>query len=119
MYRMASTYSAAPATPAPAESQVQPTRGPPPVSPQAAEGGAAAPADAIMYLVEDRERIALGLNDVVVRRLFTAGLDLQAVLGVMGDHPMSGRICHVVDELDQAIRDIRDTIFDRLAVRPP
>ena len=72
-----------------------------------------------MYVIEDRERIALGLNDVVVRRLFTAGLDLQAVLGVMGDHPMSGKICHVVDELDQAIRDIRDAIFDHLAARPP
>jgi signal transduction histidine kinase len=64
-----------------------------------------------MYVVEDRERIALGLNDVVIRRLFAAGLDLQAVLAVMGDHPMRGKISHAVDELDLAIRDIRDTIF--------
>jgi hypothetical protein len=53
----------------------------------------------------------------VVRRLFTAGLDLQAVLGVMGDDPMSGKIRHAVDELDQAIRDIRDAVFGHLAVR--
>lgn len=119
MYRIASTYPAAPATPALAEPQVEGTRGPPPMGPQAVVGVAAAPAEAIMYVIEDRERIALGLNDVVVRRLFTAGLDLQAVLGVMGDHPMSGKICHVVDELDQAIRDIRDAIFDHLAARPP
>ncbi len=117
MYRIAGSYSAAPSTPASAEPRVQPTRGPPPRSPQALKGGAAGPAEAILNLVEDRERIALGLNDVVVRRLFTAGLDLQAVLGVMGDHPMSGRICHAVGELDQAIRDIRDAIFDHPAVR--
>ena len=118
MYRIAGTYSASPTTPASAEPRVQPTRGPPPGSPQAPEGGGAAgPAGAILNLVEDRERIALGLNDVVVRRLFAAGLDLQAVLGVMGDHPMRGKICHAVDELDQAIRDIRDAIFDHPAVR--
>ena len=117
MYRIAGTYSAAPTSPAPAEPRVQPSRGPPPGSPQAVEGGAAAPAKAILNLVEDRERIALGLNDVVVRRLFTVGLDLQAVLGVIGDDPMSDKICHAVNELDQAIRDIRDAIFDHLAVR--
>jgi len=117
MYRIAGTYSAAPTSPAPAEPQVQPSRGPPPGSPQAPEGGAAAPSKALLDLVEDRERIALGLNDVVVRRLFTAGLDLQAVLGVMGNDPMSGKICHAVNELDQAIRDIRDAVFDHLSVR--
>ena len=116
MYRIAGTYSAAPTSPAPAEPRVQPGRGSPPGSPQAPEGGAA-PAKALLNLAEDRERIALGLNDVVVRRLFAAGLDLQAVLGVMGDDPMSGRICHAVNELDQAIRDIRDAIFDHLALR--
>ncbi len=114
MYRIAGTYSS-PTTPASAGPRVQPTRGPPPGSPAAPEG--AAPARTILNLAEDRERIDLVLNDVVVRRLFTAGLDLQAVLGVMGDDPMSGKIRHAVDELDQAIRDIRDAVFDHLAVR--
>ena len=114
MYRIAGTYSS-PTTPASAGPRVQPTRGPPAGSPPAPEG--AAPARAIVNLAEDRERIDLVLNDVVVRRLFTAGLDLQAVLGVMGDDPMSGKIRHAVDELDQAIRDIRDAVFDHLAVR--
>jgi hypothetical protein len=111
MYRIPGVVSAATATPAQAVPPVQPTRGPPPGSPEALEdGGAASPATAILDLLEDHERIALGLNDVVVRRLFAAGLDLQAALGLMGDHPASGKICHAVDELDQAIRDIRDTI---------
>ena len=106
MYRIPGVVSSATAAPAPAVPQVQPTRGPPPGSPQALDdGNAAGPAKAILDLVEDHERIALGLNDVVVRRLFTAGLDLQAALGLMGDHPASGKICHAVDELDQAIRD--------------
>lgn len=111
MYRIPGVASAATATPAQAVPPVQPTRGPPPGNPQALEdGSAASPAKAILDLLEDHERIALGLNDVVVRRLFAAGLDLQAALGLIGDHPASGKICHAVDELDQAIRDIRDTI---------
>jgi hypothetical protein len=83
------------------------------------DSNGAGPAKAILDLVEDHERIALGLNDVVVRRLFTAGLDLQAALGLMGDHPASGKISHAVDELDQAIRDIRDTILDHRAGDQP
>ncbi len=53
------------------------------------------------------------MNDVIVRRIFAAGLDLQTALGLIGDHSEASRIYHVLDELDQAIRDIRDIIFDR------
>ena len=52
------------------------------------------------------------MNDVVVRRIFAAGLDLQAALGLIGDHRGASKIWHAIDELDQAVRDIRDTIFD-------
>jgi hypothetical protein len=56
----------------------------------------------------------------VVRRLLTAGDDLQAALGLMVDHPANGKIRHAVDELDQAIRDIPATVFDRpVGERPP
>ncbi len=124
MYRIPGAFSAATTTSAPAVPGVQPTRGPPPGSPPALEGGSATgPAEVIPALAEDHERIALGLNDVVARPLFIAGLDLQAALGLIGDHPASSKICHAVDELDQAIRDIRDirdTILDHLAgQRPP
>ena len=78
------------------------------------------PAEASPAQAEDRKRIALGLNDVVVRRLLTAGQDLQAALGLMGNHPASGKIRHAVDEMDQAVRDIPDTVFDHPAGdRPP
>lgn len=114
MYRIPGVASGATGTPAPAVPRVQPTRGPPPGNPQAPEdGNAAGPAKASLDLVEDHEPIAPGLNDVV-GQLFSAGLDLQAALRLMGDHPASSKICHAMDELDQAIRDIRDTILDHL-----
>jgi hypothetical protein len=117
MYRIPGVLSAATTKPAPA---VPPVR-PPPGLPQApGDDRAAGPAQAIPGQAEDRERIALGLNDVVVRRLLTAGQDLQAALRLMGNHPASGKVRHAVDEMDQAIRDIRDTIFDHPeGERPP
>jgi hypothetical protein len=124
MYRIPGVLSAATTKSAPAVPAVRPTPGLPPGSPQPSEdGGATGPAEAIPGQAEDRERIALGLNDVVVRRLLTAGQDLQAALGLMGNHPASGKVRHAVDEMDQAIRDIRDirdTIFDHPSgERPP
>lgn len=104
MYRIPGVVSAATATPAPAVPRVQPTRGPPPDNPQTPEdGNAAGPAP--------------GLNDVV-GQLLTASLDLQAALRLMGDHPASGKICHAMDELDQAIQVIRDTIGHLAGDRP-
>jgi hypothetical protein len=112
MYRIPGVLSAATTAPAPAVPQVRPGPG----LPQAPEDGrAASPAGAIPGQAEDRERIALGMNDVVVRRLLAAGQDLQAALGVMGNHPASGTIRHAMDELDQAIRDIPDVILDHPA----
>jgi hypothetical protein len=86
MYRIPGVLSAA-TTPASTVPQVRPTRGPP----------AALEAD---------------LNDVV-RRLIAAGLDLQGALGLLGDHPASVKISHAADELDQALKDIRDAISAR------
>jgi hypothetical protein len=104
MYRIPGVFSGATTTSAPAVPGVQPTGGP-----QAPEGDSATgPAEVILALAEDHERIALGLNNVVIRPLSTAGLDLQAALGLIGDHPASSKIRHAVDELDQAIRDIQD-----------
>ena len=81
---------------------------------RAPEGsGAAGSAEVIRYLTEDHDRIAQRMNDVVVRRIFAAGLDLHAALGLIGDHSGASKIYHALDELDQAIRDIRETIFDR------
>ena len=93
-----------------------PPRAPPAVSrPPVACGTTAGSMEAIRLLADEHERIARGLNDVVVRRLFSAGLDLQAALNLIGDHRVAGKIEGVLDELDLAIRDLRNTIFDRRA----
>jgi hypothetical protein len=113
MYRVPGVLSAATTASATTVPRIRPTPGLPSGSPQAPEdGGATGPAEANPGLAEDRERIALGLNDIVVRRLLTAGQDLQAALGLMGDDPASSKIRHAMDEMDQAVQGIRDTIFD-------
>jgi hypothetical protein len=88
------------------------TRGPPPGNGRAPAGnGAAVSAELTRYLTEDHDRIAQSLNDVVVRRIFAAGLDLHVALGLIGEHRGAGKIYHAIDELDNAIRDIRDAVF--------
>jgi signal transduction histidine kinase len=65
-----------------------------------------------LRLSEDHNRIAEGLNDLVVRRLFAAGLALEAALALIGEHRAAGKIEHAIGELDQAIADLRGTVFD-------
>ncbi len=80
--------------------------------------GDAAPAELTRYLTEDHDRIARGLNDIVIHRLFAAGLDLQAALYLIGDHHGAGKVSHAIDELDRAIRDIRDVVYDHRLCGP-
>jgi signal transduction histidine kinase len=61
---------------------------------------------------EDRDRIARDLHDLVIQRVFAAGLALQAVLPRVGDADVRRRIQGVVGQLDDTVRDIRTTIFD-------
>ncbi len=98
---------------APAAVRALLTRGPPAGSGQAPAGTGAA--DVIRHLADDHDRFAQDLNDVVVHRIFAAGLDLQAALSLIGERPGSSRIHHAIDELEEVIRDIRDATF---AVRP-
>ncbi len=63
-------------------------------------------------LLEDRERIARDLHDTVVQRLFAAGMGLQGIASMVGrDHEAAARIETLVDELDEAIRDLRTAIY--------
>jgi signal transduction histidine kinase len=110
---------------------VLPTRGPPASSGREKldEGSRApAPPPDIRHLtegheriwpgLEEHERIAHDLNDIVVRRIFAAGLDLQAALLLIGNHCAGSRIHDAVGQLDQAIVDIRDTVFGLRDARP-
>jgi signal transduction histidine kinase len=104
--------SSSPSTQAPTAARMLPTRGPPPSTGQMpAISELADQAEISLLLIEDHDRIAQSLNDVVVRRLFAAGLDLHTALGLIGDHPGAGQIHQAIAELDLAIRDIRDAIF--------
>jgi hypothetical protein len=87
------------------EASIRPTRDPPP-------GRTADSAEVILRLVQDHDRIAEGMNDVVVHRLFSAGLFLETALGLMGDHPGAGKVLDAIGELDLAIRDFRNVLFD-------
>ena len=84
---------------------LRPTRDPP------ASSAAGLP-DMTLRLAGDHDRIAARLNDIVARRLFSAGLALQAALELIGEHRAAGKVQHAVSELDLAIRDIRDMVFD-------
>ena len=87
------------------EASIRPTRDPPP-------GRAGDWAEVALLLVQDRDRIAEGMNDLVVRRLFAAGLALEMALGLMGGHPGAGKVQEAISELDLAIRDVRNVVFD-------
>jgi signal transduction histidine kinase len=84
---------------------VRPTRGPPDVR-------AVGSAEMTLRPAQDRDRIAEGMNDIVVRRLFSAGLALEAAAGLMGDHRAAGKVQQAISELDLAVRDLRDMVFD-------
>lgn len=64
----------------------------------------------MVAIVEDRERIAFGLNDTVVQRLFGEGLKLAGLMAQV-DEPTRVRLESVVDGLDAAIKEIRLAIF--------
>jgi len=67
-----------------------------------------ADAKARLEVLDDRDRIARELHDSVIQRLFAAGLHLQAST----DRPdVAERISVVIDEIDEAIREIRGVIF--------
>lgn len=85
---------------------------------QGAGSGPASSAAMALHVAEDHDRIALGLNDIVIRRLFAAGLDLQTVLELVSDDRVADLINHTIGELDQAIRDIQDAIFNRHGPAP-
>ena len=64
-----------------------------------------------MVVLEDRERIARDMHDVVIQRLFATGLGLQSASRVAAHPYVQNRLAEAVDELDLAIKDIRRTIF--------
>lgn len=64
-----------------------------------------------LAVVEDRERIGRELHDGVIQSLFGVGMNLQATATMIGPGDPHDRLEKAVEELDQAIRDLRNYIF--------
>ncbi|MGW0806055.1 sensor histidine kinase [Nonomuraea sp. NPDC002799] len=64
-----------------------------------------------LSLLEDRDRIAKDLHDVVVQRLFAVAMTLMSAIRLVQQPEAASRVQHAIDELDQIIRQIRSTIF--------
>ena len=66
-----------------------------------------------MRLVQDRDRVAGALNDVVINRIFSAGLALETALGLLDGHRgVAGKVGDALGEMELAIRDVRNVVFD-------
>jgi len=65
-----------------------------------------------LSIFEDRDRIARDLHDLVIQRLFATGMQLQGALRADGlPASVEDRITRAVDDLNETIREIRQTIF--------
>ena len=64
-----------------------------------------------ILVFKDRDRIAKDLHDVVIQRLFAAGLSVQSLGRFITDGMARDRIRAVTTELDETIRELRDTIY--------
>ncbi|MFJ2032221.1 GAF domain-containing protein [Streptosporangium sp. NPDC087985] len=62
-------------------------------------------------LLEDRDRIAKDLHDVVIQRLFAIAMTLMSTVRLVDRPEVSSRLQNAIDELDGTIRQIRSTIF--------
>ncbi|AXJ11104.1 GAF domain-containing sensor histidine kinase [Arthrobacter sp. PM3] len=64
-----------------------------------------------LLVFTDRDRIARDLHDLVIQRLFAAGLSVQSLTRFTKEEMALERIRNITGELDEAIRSLRDTIY--------
>ena len=65
-----------------------------------------------LKVAHDRGRIARDLHDTVVQQLFATGMGLHALAGTIGDEDSRDTLVSAVDQIDTAIRQLREAIFD-------
>jgi signal transduction histidine kinase len=68
-------------------------------------------------VLQDRERIARDLHDLVIQRLYATGMSLQGAMPLISRPEVADRVSRAVDALDDTIGDIRSAIFG-LQARP-
>ena len=72
-----------------------------------------------LVVLEDRERLARDLHDLVIQRLFAAGMGLQAVQSLVEDTTAADRVNETVIQLDETIAELRAAIFRLNIPTPP
>ncbi|KRC32902.1 MULTISPECIES: GAF domain-containing sensor histidine kinase [Oerskovia] len=70
-------------------------------------------------VLEDRERIARDLHDVVIQRIFASAMTLMSTTKHIENEIVRSRVEEAVNDLDDTIREIRSTIFALQATTPP
>jgi len=64
-----------------------------------------------LAVLQDRDRIARDLHDLVIQRLYATGMSLQGALPLITRPDAADRISSAVDALDETIGEIRSAIF--------
>lgn len=64
-----------------------------------------------LVVLEERDRIAKDLHDVVIQRLFASAMTLMSTMRLIASPEVEERVRRTIDELDGTIREIRSTIF--------
>ena len=64
-----------------------------------------------LQVLEERERIGKELHDGVIQSLFAVGMSLQGLASSSSDGEIARRLEAAVEDVDQAIRDLRNYIF--------
>ncbi|MFK4084844.1 GAF domain-containing protein [Kribbella sp. NPDC020789] len=65
----------------------------------------------MLAVLEDRDRIARDLHDLVIQRLFATGLQLQGMHRLARPEHQQ-RLSRAVEDIDSTIRDLRAAIFE-------
>ncbi len=67
-----------------------------------------------MAALEERERIGMDLHDGIIQSIYGLGLSLESAFHALDENPSEAkdRFRHVMDGLNQVIRDIRSYILD-------
>jgi signal transduction histidine kinase len=68
-------------------------------------------------MLQERDRIARDLHDLVIQRLYATGLSLQGTIPLIARPEVTERVSRAVDALDETIVEIRSAIF-ALHARP-
>ncbi|MEV6061467.1 sensor histidine kinase [Nocardia asteroides] len=63
-------------------------------------------------VLSDRDRIARGLHDHVIQRLFAVGLSLQGTVQRARTPEVKSRLMDTIDDVQAIVQDIRHSIFD-------